>query len=176
MLRASRADERCASAPDTAEELHTFNRCLDEAIAHAVTEYQRQRDESSSSERTVRAAMLAHELRNRLGAATLAFGILQRGTVAIGGSTGAVLGRTLRVMTTLVNNCLVGARLESPGQRVRVLHRSAEDARGVRAPLITGPREAERLPWQAGRRTLCVSAGTLRTPGGSTTRLTRLHF
>jgi hypothetical protein len=34
------------NAPITADEFHTFNRCLDDAIAEAVTEYVRRRDRS----------------------------------------------------------------------------------------------------------------------------------
>ncbi len=105
----------------TADEFHMFNRCLDEAIAHAVTEYERRRDESTAYEGTERLGVLAHELRNRLGAAMLSFTMLQEGTVAIGGSTGAVLGRSLRGMRDLINNALAGVRLESGiGQRHRV--------------------------------------------------------
>jgi signal transduction histidine kinase len=113
------ADE--TDAPITADEFNTFNRCIDDAIAFAVTEYQRRRDESVAHEGTERLGVLAHELRNRLGAAMLAYTILQEGTVAIGGSTGAVLGRSLRGMQDLINNTLAGVRLESGiGQRHRI--------------------------------------------------------
>jgi hypothetical protein len=113
------ADE--TDAPITADEFHMLNRCLDDAIAHSVTEYQRQRDASIAYEGTERLGILAHELRNRLGAAMLSFTILQEGTVAIGGSTGAVLGRSLRGMGELINNALAGVRIESGlGQRHRV--------------------------------------------------------
>ena len=113
------ADEMDAAI--TADEFHTFNRCLDDAIANAVTEYQRQRDASIAYEGTERLGVLAHELRNRLGAALLSFSILQEGTVAIGGSTGAILGRSLRGMGDLINNALAGVRLEAGlGQRHRV--------------------------------------------------------
>ena len=105
----------------TADEFHTFNRCLDDAIAHAVSAYERRRDESATHEGTERLGVLAHELRNRLGAAMLSFNILQEGTVGIGGSTGAILGRSLRGMHDLINNALAGVRLESGiGQRHRV--------------------------------------------------------
>ena len=100
-------------APITAEEFYLFNRCLDDAIAHAVTEYQRRRDESIAYDETERLGVLAHELRNRLGAATLSFTILREGRVAVRGSTGAVLGRSLRRMGELINNALAGVRIES---------------------------------------------------------------
>jgi signal transduction histidine kinase len=113
------ADE--TGAPITAEEFHTFNRCLDDAIAHSVTEYQRQRDASIAFGGAERLGILAHELSNRLTAATVAFSILQKGTVGIGGSTGAVLGRSLRAMRDLVNNSLAGVRLDSGlGKRQRL--------------------------------------------------------
>ena len=116
------ADEM--NAPITAEEFHTFNRCIDDSIALAVTEYQRRRDESvaahqrrrdesAASEGTERLGVLAHELRNRLGAAMLSYTLLQEGTVGIGGSTGAVLGRSLRGMRDLINNALAGVRIEA---------------------------------------------------------------
>jgi len=105
------ADE--TDAPITADEFHILNRCLDDAIAKSVTEYQRRRDEAVAYEGTERLGVLAHELRNRLGAAMLAFTILQEGTVGVGGSTGAMLGRSLRDMRDLVNNALAGVRIES---------------------------------------------------------------
>jgi len=113
------ADDTNASI--SAAEFHTFNHCLDEAIANAVTEYERRRDDSATFEETERLGILAHELRNRLGAAMLSFSILQEGTVAIGGSTGGVLGRNLRGMSVLLNTALAGVRIESGlGQRQRV--------------------------------------------------------
>jgi signal transduction histidine kinase len=108
-------------APITTDEFHTFNRCLDDAIAHSVTEYERRRDESVAYEGTERLGVLAHELGNRVTAAMLSFKILQEGTVGIGGSTGAVLGRSLRALRDLVSNSLAGVRIESGlGQRRRV--------------------------------------------------------
>jgi hypothetical protein len=71
------ADE--TDAPITAGEFHTFNRCLDDAIAHAVNEYERRRDESVAFAETERLGAFAHELRNRLFAANLAFSISRRG-------------------------------------------------------------------------------------------------
>ena len=56
--------------------------------------------------------MLAHELCNRLGAAMLAFAILTGGHRRRGGSTGALLGRSLRGMRDLVNNALADVRIE----------------------------------------------------------------
>src|SRR4029079_4363289 len=79
----------------SADEFKTLNRCLDEAIAEAVTEYARQRELSLSNRETERLGFFAHELRNLLSNAMLSFEVLKTGSVGIGGSTGAVLGRNL---------------------------------------------------------------------------------
>ena len=84
----------------SADEFRTLNRCLDEAIAQAVTEYARQRELSLSDRGTERLGFFAHELRNLLANAMLAFEVLKSGTVGIGGSTGMVLGRNLIACAT----------------------------------------------------------------------------
>jgi signal transduction histidine kinase len=89
-------------SPISADEFKTLNRCLDEAIAQAVTEFARQRDVSLSDERTERLGFFAHELRNLLGNAILAFEVLKTGAVGIGGSTGAVLERSLGALRVSV--------------------------------------------------------------------------
>jgi signal transduction histidine kinase len=95
------------------EEFHVFNRCLDDAIAHAVTAFEHGRDAFVAYDETARTGVLAHEMRGRVHAALLAFSMLQQGTVGIGGSTSAALGRSLRQLRDLVNNSLVGVRLDS---------------------------------------------------------------
>ena len=80
--------------PISADEFKTLNRCLDEAIAQAVTEYARQRELSLSDRGTERLGFFAHELRNLLANAMLAFEVLKSGTVGVGGSTGWSSGAT----------------------------------------------------------------------------------
>jgi signal transduction histidine kinase len=101
------------NAPITADEFHTFNRCLDDAIAEAVTEYVRRRDRSLVREGSERLGALAHDLRKEIAAAILSFNLLKKGNVALGGSTGALLGRSLRGLRDLVNESLTELRLES---------------------------------------------------------------
>jgi hypothetical protein len=55
----------------TPGEFHTLNRCLDTAIAEAVTEYERQQGESVSHDEVKRLGQMAHELRNLLQTAIL---------------------------------------------------------------------------------------------------------
>ena len=105
------ADE--TEAPITIDEFHILNRCLDDAIAGAVTEYTRQRERAISDKGTERLAALAHEMRNQLSAAMLAFEMLKGGTVGIGGSTGAVLARSLSGLRNLLARALAEARLDA---------------------------------------------------------------
>ena len=97
----------------SAVEFQTFNRCLDEAIAQAVTEYEHQRDRSVSSPRTAHLGVLAHEMRNLLTTSMLTFEALEKGSVGIQGSTGALLGRSLRRMRALIDRTLAEVRLEA---------------------------------------------------------------
>jgi signal transduction histidine kinase len=100
-------------SPISADEFKTLNRCLDEAIAQAVTEFARQRDLILSDQRIERLGFFAHELRNLLGNAILAFEVLKNGTVGVGGSTGALLGRNLMALRDLVDRSLAEVRLEA---------------------------------------------------------------
>ncbi len=103
--------------PITTEEFHTLNRCLDTAIAEAVTEHARITSESRSSEEIERSGQLAHEIRDILNTALLAFHTLKLGTVAVNGSTGTVLGRSLMSLRDLVDNTLSDVRMAANIQR-----------------------------------------------------------
>jgi signal transduction histidine kinase len=98
-------------------EFHILNLCLDNAIAEAVTEYSRQREQNLAGEEAERLGFLAHELRNLMSTATLAFQVLRGGTVAVGGSTGAVLERSLAGLNSLVDRSLAEVRLASGQHR-----------------------------------------------------------
>ena len=104
-------------APITVEEFHTLNRCLDTAIAEAVTEHARVTTQTQSAEEVERLGHAAHELRDILHTATLAFQVLKRGTVAINGSTGAVLGRSLMSLREIIDRTLAETRLAADTQR-----------------------------------------------------------
>jgi signal transduction histidine kinase len=101
--------------PISVAEFHTFNRCLDSAIAGAVTEFGRQREHvlSEQSARTLneRLGALAHELRNLLNTATLAYAAIKGGHGAVAGATGAVLDRSLEGLRSLVDRALADVRL-----------------------------------------------------------------
>jgi signal transduction histidine kinase len=101
-----------------ADEFRTLNLCLDDAIAGAVTEYSRLRESSIADAGTERLGFLAHEMRNAANAAVLTFGSIQKGTVAPGGSTGAVHARSLQRLIGLIDRSLADVRLESGAQNV----------------------------------------------------------
>jgi signal transduction histidine kinase len=103
--------------PITVEEFHALNRCIDDAIAQAVTEYARLREKSLSDQGTERMGILAHEMRNKLSTAMLALSILKGGQVAIGGPTGAILDRSLKGLNDLIDRSLAEIRLESTEHR-----------------------------------------------------------
>ena len=97
----------------TTAEFNVLNRCLDTAIAGAVTEHARITAESRSTGEIERSGQLAHEIRDLLNTALLAFHSLKRGTVAINGSTGTVLGRSLMGLRDLVDSTLSDIRMSA---------------------------------------------------------------
>jgi signal transduction histidine kinase len=101
-----------------------FNRALDVAIAESVTAHERERTAETAQQESVRIGMLAHELRNTLSAATMAFGVIKRGTVGMGGPTADVLDRSLARMGALIDRSLAEVRLatdpESAPERFRL--------------------------------------------------------
>jgi signal transduction histidine kinase len=99
------------------DDFRLLNRCLDEAIAGAVTEYgreQREQDESTRKHEAMREnerfGFLTHELRNRLNTALVAFDVLASGKVGLSGSTGTVLHRSLLALRDLINHSLDDVR------------------------------------------------------------------
>lgn len=97
-------------APFAVKEFRTLNRCLDNAIADAVTEFSSQRattvSRQQSADANERIGFLVHELRNALGTATLAMSALELGNMTVGGATGAVLKRSLSALEKLINRSL----------------------------------------------------------------------
>ena len=102
-------------APISVDDFRTLNQCLDDAIASAVSEYGRRRDETTLDEQTARGSerlgFLAHELRNLVNTAVLAFEVLKTGNVGVTGSTGIVLHRSLMGLRDLIDRSLAEVRL-----------------------------------------------------------------
>jgi signal transduction histidine kinase len=134
--------------PISVAEFHTFNRCLDVAIADSVREFGRQRDEVLSEQRArslnERLGSLAHEQRNLLNTAMLAFSAIKSGQVATSGATAAILDRSLEGLRDLIDRALADVRLTTGLhtrialtaldvilQEVSVAARLDADARGI---------------------------------------------
>jgi signal transduction histidine kinase len=101
--------------PIRTEEFHTFNRCLDDAIAVAVTEYSHGHDvliaEQGMRALNERLAILAHALRGHLHTASHALIAIKSGSVGVGSSTAAVLERSLIELRSLVDRSLADVRV-----------------------------------------------------------------
>jgi signal transduction histidine kinase len=103
------------NAPMNTADFHTLNRCLDNAIASAVTMFVRESQQSRSEEAVERSdervGFLVHELRNLVNTATVAFEVLKTGSVGASGNTGAVLNRSLAGLRDLIARSLNDVRL-----------------------------------------------------------------
>lgn len=103
------------NVPISTDDFRTLNRCLDDAIAGAVTEYGRERNQSTLDRETARGTerlgFFAHELRNLLNTSLLAFDVLKSGKVGVAGNTGKVLHRSLIAARELIGRSLTEVRL-----------------------------------------------------------------
>lgn len=95
----------------TANEFHALNRCLDVAIAGAVTEFQSVRNTQDINREVEHLGFLAHELRNGLNTVNISLQLIETGTVGFGGSTGKVLKKTLKRIEELIDRSLMEVRL-----------------------------------------------------------------
>lgn len=100
-------------APITAPEFHNLNRCLDIAIAGAVTEFEIGKNTETKSREVEHLGMLAHELRNSLNRAIIASEMMAKGIVGNAGSTARVLKSSLNEMHRLLDRSLAEIKLRS---------------------------------------------------------------
>jgi hypothetical protein len=95
-------------------EFHTLNRCLDNAIAHAVTAYVGQwsgdtpASEGLSLEKQLES--VGDEMSNVLNSIVLALDLIKQGTVGFGGATGSALNENLASLRHLIDHSLVKIR------------------------------------------------------------------
>ena len=103
-------------APFSVDEFRTLNRCLDNAIADAVTEFSSLRDTAinalQTSEVNQRLGYLMHELRNALSSAMLATEAMRIGNLTLNGATGSVLQRSQRAMSVLIERSLLEVKAQ----------------------------------------------------------------
>jgi signal transduction histidine kinase len=103
-------------APIDTDDFRMLNECLDDAIAGAVTEYGRERNQSTLDGEAARGSekigFLAHELRNLVNTAIIAFEVLKSGDVGVKGSTGNILNRSLLGLRALIGRSLAEVRMD----------------------------------------------------------------
>jgi len=108
-------------APFAVNEFRTLNRCLDNAIADAVLEFNSQRDvrmlATHANEARQRVGFLVHELRNALSTATVAVSALEFGNLSIAGATGAVLKRSHATLGLLIDRAVDEVRQGTSSDR-----------------------------------------------------------
>ena len=162
------------NAPIATDDFRTLNRCLDEAIASAVTMYTRESQASHSEKATdrdnERVGFLVHEIRNLVNTAVVAFEVLRSGNVGVGGSTGAVLNRTLVGLRDLIARSLEEVRsTKVVKNRKRILVSDfigdigaaaalEADARGLKLIISSVPEE---LAIEADQQVLAAVVGNL---------------
>lgn len=109
-------------APFAVQEFRTLNRCLDNAIADAVTAFTLQRDtriaDVQAAEEKRRLGFLIHELRNSAGTANLAVRALELGGMSVSGATGAILKRSLSSLVSLIDRAINEASAECSQERL----------------------------------------------------------
>lgn len=114
--------------PITVDEFHTFNRCLDDAIADAVTAYSKDTDNpiSGTAVRTRKElpGSPAQEMRNLIETAMLSFAAIKGGHVGMKGTTSAVHERSLVGLRDLFDRALADARANAdvPGRDDAMIH------------------------------------------------------
>jgi signal transduction histidine kinase len=153
-----------------ADDFRTLNLCLDDAIAGAVSAFAARRERAISDEGTERLGALVHEIRNLLNSAILAFDSLKRGSVAMSGSTSAILDRSLIGLTALVDRSFADVRLDHGEQQTEhvqvweILEEAEISAsmfaqtRGVQ--LLVGPTDRD-LIVEVDRHLLAAAVGNL---------------
>jgi hypothetical protein len=100
----------------SSDDFRTLNRCLDDAIAGAVTEYGREQNSSSERDITFEGARrdnVARDLLKAIHISKFAFDAIKSGRVGVAGSTGTVLSLGLDTAKDLAERLL--AEVIAPG-------------------------------------------------------------
>lgn len=103
-------------APINTDEFRTLNRCLDEAIADAVTAFGDERENAILDRATdlhVRLGELAEKQRRLVDMSLQTLAAIQAGKLAAGGATGTALVKTLQELRDLIDRTLPEIRLIS---------------------------------------------------------------
>lgn len=95
----------------TKEEFQNLNRCLDIAIAAAITGHELSRSARDTHREIERLGYLAHELRNALSSVNISLQLIKKGTAGFNGTTGQVLGKSLKRIEEIIERSLTEVKL-----------------------------------------------------------------
>ena len=147
----------------SAEEYKLLNRCLDTGVATSIERFWNQETDSKNRMLTESFGFIAHELRNALGNAHMAFRLLRAGGLDIHGKTAEILASNLQRMEALVAQGLGSMKLQVGVEptlepvnltaALRKLVASAIPDRGIEVAL-----EADEPVWVAADELLLTSA------------------
>lgn len=96
-----------------ARSYRVLNKCLDSGLAQAISTYYDLSLARGQQEFAEWLGFLAHELRNSLASAVLAYGFIRTGSVSLDSRTARVLERSLNQLESLVSQTLVTVQLKS---------------------------------------------------------------
>lgn len=94
-------------------EYGVFNRIIDASIARAIESFHQGAKLGSEHQTAQYLGFFAHELRNELWSARMAYTLILEGSVGVNSKTGAVVARSLQRMESLVSQSLAAVQLES---------------------------------------------------------------
>jgi signal transduction histidine kinase len=112
----------------SAKDYQLLNLAIDEAIAHAISQFFRSAREGYERLAAERLGILAHELRNALSSAKFAFNAIEQGRVGTRGKTADVLKRSHDRMGTLIEHTFLTTAMRAGGE---ALARRAVDVRAL---------------------------------------------
>jgi len=102
--------------PFAVPEFRTLNRCLDNAIADAVTKFSEERDVTNLAVQHAaedeRVQLLAQDLGELVSTAMLARAAIEEGTLSLRGATGAILEHSLARLRHAIDKALDDIRLK----------------------------------------------------------------
>ncbi|MFN7905471.1 MAG: sensor histidine kinase [Pseudobdellovibrionaceae bacterium] len=101
-------------------EFRDLNRCLDVALAGAVSSFEKLRDSNRIESEVKRCGFCAHELRNSLGVAMLSLEMIKSGQVGFAGSVGQAMERSLKRMEELIGRSLTEVKLVGAAPNIEI--------------------------------------------------------
>jgi hypothetical protein len=139
----------------TVQDFYQLCRCIDSAVSAAVTEYERLRDQNVARAETERIGIFAHELRNKMSAATLAYQSIVSGRSPVKGGVSAVVTRNLINVNDLIEREINQVRVDSGNCHQKRIHlyqfmeeagsdgMVSANARGISLKVSPTPREID---------------------------------